>query len=159
MSWWAGFPAHAGILPPKRHLITVVDTFELPTPKGRGHKLQNAKKPKASKPTKKVVPQARKPRPRVEPTPAELEAREQKRREYELKRAQRPERKEHRRRQAQAKRQEAKSLGLCIGCGASSIPGQSRCETCAEQHRQYRRQAKDRAKQQREQASGQSRIF
>ena len=91
----------------------------------------------------------------MEPTPAEVEAREQNRHEYE----QRQERKELNRQIAQAKRQKAKSLGLCVACGAPPIPDQTRCETCAEQHRQYRRQARERAKQQREQASGQARIF
>ena len=72
----------------------------------------------------------------MEPTPAEVEAREQNRHEYELKRAKRPERKENKLRHAQAKRQEAKSLGLCVACGAPPIPDQTRCcPTCAEKHR------------------------
>ena len=77
----------------------------------------------------------------MEPTPAEVEAREQNRHEYELKRAQRPERKEQKRRHAQAKRQEAKSLGLCVACGAPPIPDQTRCPTCAEKHRVSRRRS------------------
>ena len=64
-------------------------------------------------------------------TPAEVEAREQNRHEYELKRAERPERKEHKRRHAQAKRQEAKSLGLCVACGAPPIPDQTSPTICA----------------------------
>ena len=95
----------------------------------------------------------------MERTPAEVEAREQNRHEYELKRAERPERKEHKRRHAQAKRQEAKCLGLCVACGAPPIPNQTRCEGCAEQHQQYRRQARERANQQREKDSGQTGIF
>ena len=91
----------------------------------------------------------------MEPTPAEVEAREQNRHEYE----QRPERKENKLRRAQAKRQEAKSLGLCVACGAPPIPDQTRCEACAEQHRQYHKQAREKARQQRKQASGQTRIF
>ena len=91
----------------------------------------------------------------MEPTPAEVEAREQNRHEYE----QRPERKENKLRRAQAKRQEAKSLGLCVACGAPPIPNQTRCEGCAEQHQQYRRQARERANQQREKDSGQTGIF
>ena len=68
----------------------------------------------------------------MEPTPAEVEAREQNRHEYE----QRPERKENKLRHAQAKWQEAKSLGLCVACGAPPIPDQTRCcPTCAEKHR------------------------
>ena len=120
------------------------------------------KRPKSNKKSASASPKVKKPKPRVEPTPAEVEAREQNRHEYELKRAERPERKEHKRRHAQAKRQEAKSLGLCIACGAPHIPDQMRCETCAEQHRVGRqrwyaeRKAKERASQQREQASGQA---
>ena len=67
----------------------------------------------------------------MEPTPAEVEAREQNRHEYE----QRPERKDNKLRHAQAKRQEAKSLGLCVACGATPIPDQTHCPTCAEKHR------------------------
>ena len=77
----------------------------------------------------------------MEPTPAEVEAREQNRREYELKRAKRPERKENKLRHAQAKRQEAKSLGLCVACGAPPIPDQTRWPTCAEKHRVSRRRS------------------
>ena len=73
----------------------------------------------------------------MEPTPAEVEAREQNRHEYE----QRPERKENKLRHAQAKRQEAKSLGLCVACGAPPIPGQTRCFSCGEPHRQSRRRS------------------
>ena len=43
--------------------------------------------------------------------------------------------------------------------GSTLIPDQTKCETCAEKHRQYRRQAKERVAQKREQASGQARIF
>ena len=91
----------------------------------------------------------------MEPTPAEVEAKEQNRRKYE----QRPERKELRRRITQDRRDKAKSLGLCVACGAPPIPDQTRCEVCAEQHRQYHRQAREKARQQREQASGQTKIF
>ena len=91
----------------------------------------------------------------MEPTPTEVEAKEQNQREYEL----RPERKELKRRSTQNRRDKAKSLGLCVECGAPPIPDQTRCEVCAEQHRQYHRQAREKARQQREQASGQTKIF
>ena len=91
----------------------------------------------------------------MEPTPTEVEAKEQNQREYEL----RPERKEQKRRSTQDRRDKAKSLGLCVECGAPPIPDQTRCEACAEQHRQYPKQAREKARQQREQASGQTRIF
>ena len=105
----------------------------------------------------------------MEPTPAEVEAREQNRHEYE----QRQKRKELKRRITQDRRDKAKSLRLCVACGAPPIPDQTRYELCAEQHRQYREQARERAKQhrqyreqarerakqRREKDSGQTRIF
>ena len=108
------------------------------------------KRPKSNKKLASASQKVKKPKPRVEPTPAEVEAREQNRHEYE----QRQERKETKLRHAQAKRQEAKSLGLCVACGAPPIPDQTRCKVCAEQHRQYHKQAREKARQQREQASG-----
>ena len=105
------------------------------------------------------MPKAREPKPRVEPTPAEVEAKHQERQEYDRQRSQTPERKEYRRLLAQEKRQKAKSLGLCKDCPNAAIPGQTRCAACAEKHRQHRKQARERARQQREQASGQTRIF
>ena len=43
---------------------------------------------------------------------------------------------EYRRRYAEEQRQRAKLLGRCQNCSKSAIPGQSRCPTCAEAHRQ-----------------------
>ena len=114
-----------------------------------------SKRPKSNKKSASASQKVKKPKPRVDPTPAEVEAREQNGREYE----QRPEHKELKRRITQDRRDKAKSLGLCVACRATPIPDQTRCETCAEQHRQYRRQARERAKQQREQESGQTSIF
>ena len=107
------------------------------------------KRPKSNKKSASASQKVKKPKPRVEPTPAEVEAREQNRHEYELKRAERPERKELRRRITQDRRDKAKSLGLCVACGAPPIPDQTRCEVYAEQHRQYHKQARERARQQR----------
>ena len=73
----------------------------------------------------------------MEPTPDEVEAKEQNQREYEL----RPERKELKRRSTQDRRDKAKSLGLCVACGAPPIPDQTRCFSCAEVHRQSRRRS------------------
>ena len=73
----------------------------------------------------------------MEPTPTEVEAKEQNQREYEL----RPERKELKRRSTQDRRDKAKSLGLCVECGAPPIPDQTRCPTCAEKHRASRRRS------------------
>ena len=159
--------------PPKgQHLITIVDRFELPTPQGRGHKLQKSKNPpvrkprarraKVSKPPKKTT-RTKRPKTRVEPTPEQLEERQQKRLAYDLKRSQTPERKERRRRNAQARRDEAKRLGLCVDCGAAPISGETRCPTCADTHRvsrrQYQKHAKNQAVQEQIQASGQTSFF
>ena len=78
------------------------------------------KRPKSNKKSASASQKVKKPKPRVEPTPAEVEAREQNRREYE----QRPERKEQKRRYTAARRQAAKSLGLCVDCGTPPHTGQ-----------------------------------
>ena len=152
-------PAEAGIDRPKRQIFT--DSFDLPEEKprrGRPRKEPAARKPpkktKGAKPVKKATskatPKARTPKPRVQPTQAEIETRIQKRREYERKRSQTPERKEQSRRYAQAKRDEAKALGLCVGCGGPAIKGETRCETCTAKHRGHGRRTKERAAEQRD---------
>ena len=88
---------------------------------------------------------AKHPKHRPEPTPAEVEARKENRREYERKRAQTPERKEYRRRLAQAHREKAKEIGLCKDCPNPAMPGQTHCPTCAEKKQVSRRQAEKRA--------------
>ena len=91
----------------------------------------------------------------MEPTPTEVEAKEQNQREYEL----RPERKEQKRRSTQDRRDKAKLLGICVECGAPPIPDETRCQTCSKRHREYQKQARERAAQKREQASGQTRPW
>ena len=58
------------------------------------------------------------------------------RQEYEQLWRQRPERKEAHSKSAQEGRQRARELGLCRDCNAKAIPGQIRCEACAEKPRQ-----------------------
>ena len=121
--------------PPKRQLF--VDSFSFEEPNRRGtHKKSTTpssattKKPKANR--KKAMPQPaaqpRKPKARVEPTPAEVEARQERQREYERRRAQTPERKELKRRITQERRDKAKLLGICVGCWAPPIPDETRCK-------------------------------
>ena len=55
---------------------------------------------------------------------------------YEQARNRTPERREYRRRYAEEQRQRAKLLGKCQNGSKPAIPGHSRCETCAEAHRQ-----------------------
>ena len=45
------------------------------------------------------------------------------------------------------------------GTGVPPIPAETRCQTCSKRHREYQKQARERAAQKREQASGQTRIF
>ena len=63
----------------------------------------------------------------------------QARHEYERTRSKSPERMEYRRLHQKKRVQDAKVLGLCTRCRRPAIPGQTRCETCAEAHRQSRR--------------------
>ena len=49
------------------------------------------------------------------------------------------ERKERQHTQFKEKLEKAKSLGLCRRCGEPAIQGQTRCDSCAESHRQARR--------------------
>ena len=95
-------------------------------------------KPKVSKPSKKAMPKAKEPKPRVEPTPEQVEAKVESRRAYDQKRSQTPERKELHRRVAQARRDEAKKLGLCRDCPNPTTRDRIRCETCAAKHQASR---------------------
>ena len=86
------------------------------------------------------------------------EERLQHRREYEQTRGKSPERKEKKRGYIQAKRQEAKSLGLCKDCPNPAVPDRTRCETCAAKHQasRARRTAQENAAARH---SGQSTMF
>ena len=85
--------------------------------------------------------QLRKPAPSR--TPEDITAAEEKsrvaRREYDEKRNKSQDRREYHRGYAQEQRQKAKELGKCRDCSKPAIPGQTRCPTCAENHRQSRR--------------------
>ena len=80
---------------------------------------------------------ASKPRPK----PATATSPSPDRREYERLRRKRPERMEAKKRTAQERRRRARELGLCRDCNDKAIPEQTRCETCAEKHRQSRGRA------------------
>ena len=62
-------------------------------------------------------------------------------REYEQAQRKTPERREYRRRYADEQRQRARLLGKCQKCSKPAIPGQSRCFSCAEAHRQSPRRS------------------
>ena len=61
------------------------------------------------------------------------------RREYDRVRRQTPERKEQVRQANRKSRRIAKETGKCRSCPQPAIPSQTRCETCAEKHRQSNR--------------------
>ena len=61
------------------------------------------------------------------------------RREYERARSQTPERKEYRRQLRRKQIRIAKETGKCKDCSNPAIPGQTKCETCAEKYRLRRR--------------------
>ena len=94
--------------PPHKWAIghTFEFTFSLPKPANRGGRPHNWNKP-AVKTSRKATPKARKPKPRVEPTPEQIEAQKEARRGYEQKRNQTPERKELKRRVTQERRDKA----------------------------------------------------
>ena len=75
------------------------------------------------------------------PNPATATPTSPDRREYERLRRQRPERMEVKKRAEQERRRRARELGLCRDCNNKAIPGQTRCDTCAEKHRQSRGRA------------------
>ena len=124
-------------------------TFSLPEPANAGGRPASrkkrvgkpARKITPSSPTKKPAPKARHPKRCPEPTPSEVEAKRQERAEYDRRRNQTLERREHARLIAKEHRLKAKELGLCKSCTNSAILGQTRCPTCAENHRQSRRRS------------------
>ena len=76
------------------------------------------------------------------PDPSQMEDRKQQRTEYDRQRDQTPERREYYRLHAQERRRKAKELGLCKSCPNPAKPGQTRCPTCAEKHRESRIRSK-----------------
>ena len=140
--------------PPKRQVF--VDSFSFEEPNRRGtHKKSTTpsrattKNPKANR--KKAMPQPaaqpRKPKPKKQnpqkaPTLKRTpEEQREARRLHEQARNRTPERREYRRRYAEEQRQRARLLGKCQNCSKPAIPSQSRCETCAEAHRQSPRRS------------------
>ena len=126
-AWYAPVPSS------KR--ITFQHTFPLLRKVSTGPKKTKAarKKPPTTKPSAAKEPPTDKPK---KPKPPK-----QGRREYDRIRNQRPERMEYRRSYAREKREKVKALGLCKSCSNTSIPGQARCPSCAERHRESRRRS------------------
>ena len=154
--------SHEGINVTKTHTFNVT----LPLPKVNRRKRRKAKAPRPARtqtpkeqkaPTKRLT--TRRKATSTSVTPRTPEEKRDARRQYDRIRNKRPDRKELHRRKAGEKRTLAKELDLCRDCYGMPKPNQTRCEGCAERHRQYRRQARERANQQREQGSGQTKIF
>ena len=121
-------------LSPKRILFQ--HTFPIPGRPRAGTKQTKRAKKKLPKPKPKGDGK-RPPATRAKDPETAGEAR----REYEQARNRTPERREYQRRYAEEQRQRAKLLGKCQNCSKPAIPSQSRCETCAEAHRQSRRRS------------------
>ena len=158
-------PVPTGMRPPKRRLF--VDTFPLPrarrdakTPAssrpstGNSHNT-SPKRPTrtqrkvqaTSHPTKETTPKpGHGPQPTTNEKPANKipgakRATSGDRRQYDRAREQQPERKEYQRLRAQEKREKRIALGLCVGCGQPSVPGQTRCQACSVRHQDYAKRA------------------
>ena len=124
-------------------------SFSLPEPANPGNCSKTKKKQPGPPPRKSTAstrpgeapPKARKLKPHTKPDSASVETKKQERAEYERQRNQTPERKERARLLAQARQRKAKELGKCRNCIRPAIPGQTRCETCADHHRQSRRRS------------------
>ena len=133
-------------------------SFSLPEPANSGNCSKTKKKQPVPPPQKSTastrpresLAKARKLKLHTKPDSASVETKKQERAEYERRRNQTPERKEQARLLAQSRQRKAKELGKCGNCIRPAILGQTRCETCAENHRQSRRRsdAKRRAKEQ-----------
>ena len=122
-------------------------SFPLPEPANSGNCSKTKKKQSETPPRKttpstppsNTPPKARK--LQTKPDSASVETKKQKRDEYDRQRNQTPERKEYHRRLVQVRQRKAKELGKCRNCSKPAIPDQTRCPTCAENHRQSRRRS------------------
>ena len=120
-----------------QHLMLAegINWYEIPTAGPPPQKSTDSTRPRES-PAK-----ARKLKLHTKPDSASVETKKQERAEYERRRNQTPERKEQARLLAQSRQRKAKELGKCRNCIQPAILGQTRCETCAENHSQSRRRS------------------
>ena len=112
--------------------------FALPMPVNSAHQSKPSEATSPESATPKPAPQSKTDNPSGAKAKATQEAKRQGRQEYDGQRNQTPERRQHRRLLAQERRRKAKELGQCRNCSEPSIPGQTRCPTCAEKHRESR---------------------
>ena len=132
-------------------------TIDLSVQKSRNSKVktQRKSKPKAQKcPAEPRAAKQRKSKRDLTPVkqspPVSPEERVQPKQACDEARNKSPHRKEQHRLREQERRRKAKEQGLCRHCLNPAIPAQTRCETCVARHREYRRQAKERASRQRD---------
>ena len=113
------------------HPLTEERTFQ--------HFFELAKAEQKKKLKKVRKPQPKKEKARKAPTPKRTpEEQREARRIYEQTRNQRSERKEAARLHGKKARQQRKENGQCRSCSNPSIPGQTRCVSCAQKHRESR---------------------
>ena len=156
--WFSNKPAGQGVPPPKR-VVDATFSLRVPLPSRFGEKYGSPSRPKSTptllkpgdrrhlmnpenpsrrptvtKQSTVAVPSKKALTPRVKKTPEE-------RSEYDRARNQTPERMAYYRQYRREHSQFAKETGRCKQCSSPAIPGQTRCETCAEKHRQARRKS------------------
>ena len=147
--------------PPKRAVgITFAITVPLPSKFGAEYDPRNRPasttilvKPEdrkqLSEPIEVNLPTAPRAKQSTKTTPAEIAANPkvkktpEERKEHERKRQRTPERQEYQRRLRRILSQTAKENGQCVNCAKPAITDQTRCETCAENHRQSRRRSEE----------------
>ena len=155
-------PARAGVSKERMFESTFVIPHEKdPSPTKSASASQKVKKPtgRPEKTLRRRGATARNSTGSTVPNQAEENAVQQDGKGYEQFRRKNPDRAAYRRRYEQKRRQKAKEHGQCRDCKNPATHDHARCEVCAEQHRQYRAQARERAKQRREKDSGQTGIF
>ena len=138
----------------KRQLF--IDKFEISKPSRRSNRSKPQAMPKKDETTRVTKPPVRKKRAKTARKPAKrtasaktpmtAEARAEARRERDRTRSQNPERKEYMRLRAQERRRRGKAAGLCRSCSNPSIPGETRCPSCAEKHRELHMRSRARRK-------------
>ena len=153
------------LVPPPKRAVGITFAITVPLPSRFGAEYDPRNRPAStpvllkpgdrkqlSKPRKVTPPTAPKARqstkttlankadnPKVKKTPEQCQ-------EYDRARQQTPERQEYQRQNRRKSNKLAKENGKCVSCPNQAIEGQTRCEACAEQHRQSHRRSKEKKK-------------
>ena len=172
-TWYTRCPARAGISRVKRHVAQRSFPIEQKKRTTPARKKQTTKPPRPKPPNKPMAtptPRVRhkaatetqreeKPgailQEQVNPNPTtqtnatltrKVKKTPTKREEYDRARSQTPERKEYRRQHQRKLDKIAKETSKCVSCPNLAIKDQTRCEACAEKHRQSRRRSEEKKK-------------